>query len=105
MNNADGRNQYSNVIALKNMFNNQVAIISNPVLDKVIRIQFNNVPAGKYEMGLLSVNGQLIQKQNINYTGLSTTNNMNLVSSLSSGVYVIRITGNNLIQDTKIIIE
>jgi len=105
MNNADGRNKYSNVIALKNMFNNQVAIISNPVLDKVIRIQFNNVPAGKYEMGLLSVNGQLIQKQNINYTGLSTTNNMNLVSSLSSGVYVIRITGNNLIQETKIIIE
>ena len=105
INSLDGRNQYSNIVSLKNYANNPFTIISNPVQDRTIRFQLNSIPVGKYEMGLLATNGQLIQKQSIDYNGTSIVNKMIVGATLPSGIYIVRVTGNNFLQETKIIIE
>jgi hypothetical protein len=46
--------------------NNNIAFYPNPVTNGNVKISFNDLPAGKYQLQLLDLNGQLVKSQEVN---------------------------------------
>ncbi|HEY4936949.1 MAG TPA: T9SS type A sorting domain-containing protein, partial [Puia sp.] len=95
----DGKQTYSPIISinLENK-NTDISIYPNPATD-LIKISFPS--AGRYEVSLLNISGQLTNK-----TILTTSDNLVLnVSGFKTGIYFIRITHDGTTETKKIIIN
>ena len=86
--------------------NNFVSIYPNPVTNKVLTIQFDKVPAGKYNFVLMDASGKGVLARTIviNYFGQVERI---LLPRTSAGVYMIKLTGSNskLVFNDKIIVQ
>jgi hypothetical protein len=73
----------------KTLNNNGVIIYPNPVKDKKINIQFNNLAKGKYNIQLSEMEGKTIMQKEVNILD-SQTENL-IVSSVSNGTYLVNV--------------
>jgi len=78
----------SNAVA-KTLTKNGVNIYPNPVQNKTISIQFNNIAKGKYIIQLNETEGKTILKKEVTIAG-SQTESLT-VSSISAGTYLINV--------------
>lgn len=103
--NLDGKIEYTNIILIKTAIKGKLVIMNTLVSDKRIRLQLSDVSKGIYNLQLLDMQGRIIQKNVINYEGnmLSTTIPLNM--PLSNGQFLVRLTGNNYSETSKIMIQ
>ncbi len=100
----DGKYQYSNVVALKNE-SLQKLIVVHSVDKNESTVMIQNIPDGNYRLNVYSSNGQLIQQQSFDYNGSSITKTISLNGTTSKGMYVIRLLGEKIAEQQKIVIQ
>jgi hypothetical protein len=88
-----GRIQYSPVAKIDPDISKQgISVFPNPVSNKIVQLQFNNQPAGKYNFVLLSNNGNQLQLPPIQLYGGQSVQSVYLPQNLASGVYRLLLT-------------
>jgi hypothetical protein len=89
-----GKIQISPVAKLNSIASAQSIIIyPNPVVNKIVQIQFNNQPAGKYSISLIYSNGILQQLATIQMNTGQNTQSINLPQNLAKGIYQLQVVG------------
>jgi hypothetical protein len=78
-------------------------IIANPIINKELKVQINNLPKGNYTIEILNSLGQ--KKQQINLTSNSTSVSQTILlnNTISNGLYFVRLSGID-IDETKTVI-
>ncbi len=82
-----------------------IQIYPNPVARKIL-IQFDEQQTGNYSLELVSTTGQVVERKQVQLSGVSITN-MDLSTKPASGVYFLRAvnTANNKLFLTKVIVN
>jgi hypothetical protein len=100
-----GKNVYSKVVKTE-IINSRATIEVNPnsIIGNKIKLQMNQQPKGIYSIQLKSNNGQLLVTKQLNYTGGTGTEIINLQQRLSTGIYLLEIIGpDKIIQTIKLL--
>jgi hypothetical protein len=101
----DGRSQYSSVVFLKNITKNKLTLNSTVINNGKLTLSIPELAAGNYQIALYTTNGQLIQSQSINHNGSDFLQTVSLKKSNVSGVYFVKINGNNFNEQASFIIQ
>jgi hypothetical protein len=89
----DGQNKYSSIIKVKAGDTRQgFSILSNPIQDGIINVQFSNQLAGRYSLQLINSGGQNIMKAIVNHKGGNSNQLVNLPASITNGTYWLLVT-------------
>lgn len=72
------------------------SISPNPVESGIVNLQFNQQPAGNYQVRVFNLNGQAILNQQIKHTESNSLQLIKLPESLSTGIYKVEVNGNNM---------
>ena len=101
----NGRIQYSAIVkAAENISEPGIIIYPNPVVNKAVQLQFNNLTAGKYNALLLHSNGMQQQLAPFQISEWQTSGSVDLPQSLAPGVYHLQFTGPGTIRIIKTIL-
>ena len=100
----DGKFQYSSIATLKNEYAQKLTV-AHSVDNNESTVMIQNIPNGMYYLNVYSSNGQLIQQQALEFNGSSITKTISLNNATSKGLYVIRLLGNNVSEQQKIVIQ
>ncbi len=102
---SDGRVIFTN-IQLVNIghTSSNISIYPNPVTNRQFNLQMSNVPVGNYYLSIHNSIGQIIFSKQINVSIGSSSQIINLPSSVARGAYYFQITGNEMMTE-KIIIQ
>ena len=74
---------------------NSIAVYPNPVTNGVFKLAFTDQPAGKYEVQLLDISGQLISKKNITIHNGMQVEEFRLPGFITSGSYLVKVVGHS----------
>ena len=86
--------------------NNFVSIYPNPVTNKILTVQFNKVPAGKYNFVLMDASGKGVMARTIVINYFGQVERISLPRT-SAGLYMVKLTGSNskLVFNDKIMVQ
>ena len=88
----DGKFAYTNIVKVQIEKKKQgITPASGLITDKLIDLKFNNMPAGNYTVNLFNGQGQKVFTRNIQYSGGSRTESINIDKSLVHGVYQLQV--------------
>jgi len=88
-----GEIKYTNVVkVLMGKGKHEITIYPNPVVDGVISVQLNNMPAGNYTVNLFNNLGQEVLDKIIQHTEGSSTELINIDKKLTHGIYQLVVT-------------
>ncbi len=73
----------------KTLTKSSFIIYPNPVSDKKLSVQFNNIAKGKYVIQLSEMQGKALLQKEVNIAGSQTENLY--VASISAGAYLVRV--------------
>jgi hypothetical protein len=82
-----------------------IVVIPNPVLNKMVNIQLNNVPSGRYNLMLYNILGQPVLQRTIEHAGGNSSQLLTLPSAALNGVYVLRLFNKSTSFETRIIVQ
>lgn len=98
----------SNIVSIKmNGTNNSISIYPNPVKNKQLNLQIANVKKGEYNLTLTANNGSIVYSTKIiiENNNTSIAKNIHLPEQLTSGIYIVNMSGNNFVHSEKVIVE
>ena len=102
----DGEVSYTAVVSVNiNGGKPAVTVQPNPVQNKVANLQFNNIPAGKYQVQLYNSVGQKVYSKVIDHNGGSSSQQLNLPSSVIAGNYICRVFGETASFSITLVVE
>ena len=84
------QNTLSKPTTEKNIFNNNIAIFPNPVINKTFSLQFNNISNGKYYIEITDVNNNKIYNSYKLIKGIQNEK-IELSKSIAAGYYFIKV--------------
>ena len=88
----DGEIKYSSIVKVNAADVKQgLAVVSNPVENGIINLQFKNQVKGRYSIKIMSSEGQTVMINTVSYTGGCSNELLTLPRSLASGVYSLQI--------------
>lgn len=76
----------------------------NPVANGASALKLNGFTAGAYEVAVLSLNGQVLQQQQLNHPGGDKSINL-ATASLPAGMYFVRVTGGAGVWSAKLLVN
>ena len=90
---ATGNISYSNVVKLttNNSALTTIALYPNPLKGKTLKINMDNVAAGKYTVSIYNALGEKVAVQSINHEGGSASHAISINNALAAGVYSVTI--------------
>lgn len=89
-----GKDFYSKVLNVNLSKNNRgLSLYPNPVRGTTITISLSAIKRGQYNLQIVNMSGQVIDKQSIYSRGTGITQTLNLPSTTKRGVYYIIVTG------------
>jgi uncharacterized membrane protein len=90
-----------------NVTNNSISIYPNPVKNKQLNLQIANVKKGEYNLTLTANNGSIVYSTKIiiENNNTSIAKNIHLPEQLTSGIYIVNMSGNNFVHSEKVIVE
>ncbi len=89
---ADGKAEYSKIVSIKTGdAQRSITVFPNPVTDKTIILQLNNMHPETFEIVLYNSIGQAVYKNNIDYAGGSLTATIKLPDSIAEGLYHLHV--------------
>jgi hypothetical protein len=80
-------------ISAPDIANGNIAVYPNPVTNGFFRVQFNDQPAGKYQMQLFDVAGKLISSKSVVIENKLQVEEYRLPSFITKGSYVLKVVG------------
>lgn len=103
--NKDGSAQYSSIIKLTTAnAQSSIQVYPNPVHNKTIQLQLNNIDEGYYSLMVYDINGKYFYKSNFQYAGGSSSETINL-SKTSSGIYYVELKNANHNYHTTLVLQ
>jgi hypothetical protein len=100
-----GKLTYSSVVNVKLSKEIAIHVVGNPIMNKQLQLQLNNVDKGTYQIAIFNGAGAEVARTSFTHAGGSATNSIAL-SELAAGSYVVRvISGNNLVLSQSILIQ
>ena len=101
----NGESKYSSIIKVSAGDVKQgFTIVSNPIENGVINLQFTNQQAGSYKIKVINNSGQNIITQNVNHAGGNNNQLVNLPATTAAGIYRVMIITTDNTYTTKTII-
>ena len=87
-----GQIQYSAVMKVSDAAaNGQITVYPNPVTQRVIMMQFTNLPKGDYTIRLINLLGQPVQVKQLAYTGANAVQMLSIDPGVAKGNYRLQI--------------
>ena len=87
-----GQIQYSAVMKVSDAAaNGQITVYPNPVTQRVIMMQFSNLPKGDYTIRLINLLGQPVQVKQLAYTGANAVQMLSIDPGVAKGNYRLQI--------------
>jgi hypothetical protein len=85
----------------------KATIYPNPVTNNQFVIQFNSLEAGAYSVQVTDVMGRQVIQQNVNLSGDNQSQTIKMASSVSRGVYLVKVTdqSSKTVYSTKIVLQ
>jgi len=103
----DGSFKYSEIVKLK--FTNShsgISVYPNPVLNKKLHVQTNDLATGKYSVLITNITGQQVMVTTIQHTKANETIKIDLPAIITQGSYQLQLTGQDGTAGTlKIIVQ
>ncbi len=100
----DGSFNYTQVVNIKiGSIKNTFSIVGNPIKNKTITLQMENVTKGNYSIKMYNNLGQSVATNTINHAGGSATETI-FIGNVAAGTYQLSIVGNNHISVIKTVI-
>ena len=91
----DGTIQYSSIAkATIGDSKEGISVYPNPIQGKEVNVILSNITAGNYAISMYNSAGQQVMMKNIEHAGGSVTSTVALPSNISTGVYLLKLTGN-----------
>ena len=81
-----------------------ISIYPNPVHNKTIQLQLNNIDEGSYSLMVYDINGKYFYKSNFQYAGGSSSETINL-NKTSSGIYYVELKNANHNYHTTLVLQ
>ena len=89
----DGKIKYSSIIKVNAAADGKnFTVLSNPVTNNTVTVQFKGQPAGVYKMALLNGAGGTTMKRSISYAGGTSVESFSVSGAVSCGIYWLQIT-------------
>jgi len=89
----DGSLKYSSILKVNaTAAGKDFTVLSNPVINNTINVQFNNQPAGVYKIVLINAGGNRTMSRTIIYAGGTGNESVSVAGTVSPGVYWLQIT-------------
>ncbi len=82
-----------------------IKVNPNPVTDKTLGLQLNNLSKGRYQLMLYDSKGHNLFSRSIDHIGGSQSLSIQLPSLISSGIYRLRMTNNKDVYNIPVIIK
>lgn len=88
----DGKVTYTQILSV-DISNGRrfISVIPNPVRNKVINLQINNLNVGKYNIILYSIEGKAVHRTLIEHGGGSSTQQIALPANVPGGTYILKV--------------
>ncbi len=84
--------QYSRIVKVKiGKSNPMISIFPNPVTERVVTLQFTDMPKGNYTVSIVNPLGQTVQSKQINHIGASAAQTMGIDRAIAKGNYQLKI--------------
>jgi len=88
--------QYSDIVKVFPKNNNEgILIYPNPIIGKSINLECINIPAGEYRLNINNLSGQEVFYQSVYISGENKSINISSPGILPTGVYVLKLKGND----------
>jgi hypothetical protein len=85
--------------------NDQVSVYPNPVSNKVLTVQFDKVPAGRYSLSLVDASGKGVLARSLVINSFGQVERISLPRT-ASGMYMLKLTGDNkVVYNNKIVVQ
>ena len=86
---------------------NGIAVYPNPVSNGLVKISFTNKAAGKYQLELMNIAGQVVSSKEITVSNKIEETSLRLPENIAKGTYLLKVTGgiNKVSTVTKLIIQ
>ena len=79
---------YSSIVSpSKSKVLSGIFVIGNPIQDNKFKLQFSNIEKGVYELDMYTMDGKLVKKSSINYSGENTVQEFEIGKLLEAGKY------------------
>ena len=101
----NGKNTYSSTVKINRDQSSELLIYPNPVVDKKLTIQTGYTGIGKFQVQVVDLNGRNILSQSLMNSSAGSSQVINLPANMKTGMYSLRVTGNNLNQVKTFIIK
>lgn len=102
----DGKATYSGILSVNIAGSNSYIIVyPNPVRNKQVNLQLNNVPAGKYQVIIYNYLGQQITTKYLQHNGGSAIQNIALPGGTKAGMYVVKVLSETGNFNSRIVVE
>lgn len=82
-----------------------IAVMPNPVVNNMVNVQLNNLPAGRYNLKLYNIVGQPILQRTIEHAGGNGSQMLTFPGTLAKGVYVLRLFNESTSFDIRIVVQ
>ena len=85
---------------------NNISVYPNPVTEGAVKVSFNDLPAGKYQVQLLDLSGKLVRSQEDNLNSKSQIENFSL-PDVAKGSYLIKVVSesNKVAVTSKLVVQ
>jgi hypothetical protein len=87
--------------------NNQVSIYPNPVPNKTFNVQFDKIPAGRYNLVLTDASGRAVLTRSLNIGFNGQLEKISMPRASGGGMYMVKLTGedNKVVYNDKIVVQ
>lgn len=87
--------------------NQMVSFYPNPAINKTFSVQFDKVPAGKYNLALTDASGRVVLTRALNIAVKGQVEKVSLPRTSGGGIYLVKLTGGNtrVIYSDKIVVQ
>jgi hypothetical protein len=101
----NGKTSYSNVVTIKMNGKHSFEIVANPIINKELKVQINNLPKGTYTIDILNSLGQKLQQVNLVLNSNTVSQTIQLNNAINTGLYFVRLNGLNISETNTVIIK
>jgi sRNA-binding protein len=71
-------------------FDNNISVYPNPVTDGSVKVAFNDLPAGKYQVQLLDLSGKLVRSEEVSLNSSKQITNFT-IPEVAKGSYLLKV--------------
>ena len=104
--NTDGTSSFSRIVSVNITGEKpEMKLYPNPVKNYQANVLFTNLQAGKYDLKLFNMNGQMVMSQALDYNGSASSQLVSFSRSIKPGFYILQLTDEKIKINQKIIIE